>query len=194
MPADTLLHRIHDRSREPTSFNPCQGRPTRFAPLWRIDGSCIATAYAAQSLECAVHETIFHEIGHSAAIKVIDTDAIESLDHSTIALSRDLILCGLFEPDLNRWRLTRRDLIDTFPTSYATTASWAIAAHDMHPDIDGLIWTSRRCDPMLACVLFGDRLGNGSLHTRSRDPIDQSPALLSQMRDFAGRAGITLVF
>ncbi len=193
IPAGTVVHRIHGRSFDPDRFNPCQGRPTRFAPLFRSDGSCIPTAYGAQSLECAAHETVFHEIQHGAARKTIDADAVAALDHSTVSASRGLTLCCLFEPDLNRWELTRRDLVDTFASAYQRTALWASAIHDAHSDIDGLVWTSRRCDPVLAYVLFGDRLGGNCLEVLSRQRIGTTPALLSRLREFGSRAGITLV-
>jgi hypothetical protein len=135
---------------------------------------------------------VFHEIQHDAPRKTIDADAVEALDYATIAAARDLNLCALFEPDLNRWGLTRPNLIDTFPSRYKDTAPWAIAIHDAVSDIDGLIWTSRRCDPQFACLLFGDRVGD-ALAVHTRYPIGTTPALLAQMRDFGIRAGITLV-
>ena len=192
VPARKILHRIHGRAFSPDNFNPCKGRPTRFAPLLRADGICIPTAYAAETFECAAHETVFHEIQHDAPRKTIDADVVEALDHATISSSRDLSLCALFEPDLNRWGLTRQNLIDTFASRYKETAPWAIAIHDAAPDIDGMIWTSRRCDPQFACLLFGDRVGD-ALVIHGRQPIGSTPALLAQMRDFGNRAGITLV-
>ncbi len=192
VPAGKILHRVHGRSFSPDGFNPCKGRPTRFAPLLLADGSCIPTAYVAETFECAAHETVFHEIQHDAPRKTIDADAVEALDYATISPSRNLSLCALFEPDLNRWGLTRQNLIDTFASRYKETAPWAIAIHDAAPDIDGLIWTSRRCDPQFACLLFGDRVGD-ALVIHTRQPIGSTPALLAQMRDFGNRAGITLV-
>lgn len=192
VPAGTVLHRIHDHRYDPDGFNPCQGRPTRFAPLLRADGSCIPTAYAARTLECAARETVFHEVQHDAARKTMDLDAVEALDHSVVRTARGLTVCGLFEPDLNRWKLTRRDLIDTFASQYKRTAPWAVAVHDAHPDVDGLVWTSRRCDPDLAYVLFGDRVGKAGLEVSSRERVGSSPALLARMRGFGERAGITL--
>jgi hypothetical protein len=192
LPGGKIIHRIHARAFAPDSFNPCRGRPTRFAPLLRADGSCIPTAYAAETFECAAHETVFHEIQHDAPRKTIDADAVEALDYATISAARNLNLCALFKPDLNRWGLTRQNLIDTFPSRYKDTAPWAIAIHDAAPDIDGLIWTSRRCDPQFACLLFGDRVGD-ALAVHARHPIGSTPALLAQMRDFGNRAGITLV-
>lgn len=190
--AGTLLHRVHDRTFEPASFNPCVGRPSRFAPLRDANGRCIPTLYAATSYECAAHETAFHEIQHDADRKTVRLDTIVRLDHSALSTARELTLAALFEPDLNRWGLTRRDLIDTYASAYAATARWAMAIHDADTEIDGLVWTSRRCDPERAFVFFGDRVRADDFREASRTPIAGSGELLDQLRGFAVRAGILI--
>jgi RES domain len=194
VPAATDLHRIHNSSFTGNSFNPCLGRPSRFAPLVRADGTCIPTMYAATSLECAAHETVFHEIQHDAKYKSIGYREIENLDYSIIRSRRDLVLAPLFEPDLNRWELTRRQLIDTFAADYEATAKWAIAIHDNFSDIDGLVWTSRRCDPERAYLLFGDRLPVHLIDPVHRARISETNELLLQIRGFADRANILIAF
>ena len=150
--------------------------------------------YAATNLECAVHETVFHEIQHDAKTKSIGYHEIEKLDYSVIRPRRDLVLASLFEPDLNRWGLTRRQLIDTFAADYEATAKWAIALHDSFSDIDGLIWTSRRCDPERAYLFFGDRLSADLIHPVHQTRISETNVLLLQLRDFAARANILISF
>lgn len=188
----TVLHRIHNTALEPATFNPCLGRPSRFAPLRTADGTCIPTLYAATSYECAVHETVFHEVEHDAPRKIVRFDAIADIDYSIIAPTRDLMIAALFEPDLNRWGLTRRDLIDTYASAYAATARWAVAIHDADPAIDGMVWTSRRCDPEQGFVFFGDRVRPEDFREISRAPIAGSGGLLDQLRAFAIRAGILI--
>jgi hypothetical protein len=190
--AGTILHRIHDNGYEPTAFNPGLGRPSRFAPLRKPDGTCVPSLYAATSYECAAHETVFHEIQHDADRKTVRLDAVLHLDYSIVAPTRGLALAALFEPDLNRWGLSRRHLIDTYPSAYAATARWAMAIHDADAGIDGLVWTSRRCDPERAFVLFGDRVPPGDLVAISRTPIAGSGDLLGRLRIFAERAGILI--
>jgi hypothetical protein len=194
LPSTTDLHRIHNSGFASNSFNSCQGRPSRFAPLVRADGTCIPTLYAATNLECAVHETVFHEIQHDAKTKSIGYREIENLDYSVLRPRRDLVFASLFEPDLNRWELTRRQLIDTFAADYEATAEWAIAIHDNFSDIDGLVWTSRRCDPERAYLLFGDRLPVDLIQPVQRARIVETNALLLQIRDFADRANILIAF
>jgi RES domain len=194
LPRATELHRIHDSGYAGNSFNPCRGRPSRFAPLLDSSGSCIPTMYAATSLECAVHETLFHEIQHDAKHKSVRFGDIEKYNYTIVQPQRDLALAMLFEPDLNKWGLTRRELIDTFAADYDRTAKWAIALHDAFPDIDGLVWTSRRCDPASAYLLFGDRVQSHQLDVVDEAPISKSNALLLQIRNFAARANILIAF
>jgi hypothetical protein len=149
--------------------------------------------YAATNLECAVHETVFHEIQYDAKYKSIGYQEIEKLDYSVVRTRRDLVLAGL-EPDLNRWGLTRRQLIDTFAADYEATAEWAIALHHAFSDIDGLVWTSRRCDPERAYLLFGDRLPVHLIDPVHRARIGETNELLLQIRGFADRANILIAF
>jgi hypothetical protein len=194
LPRATELHRIHDSDYAGNSFNPCRGRPSRFAPLLGSDGSCIPTMYAATTLECAVHETLFHEIQHDAKHKSVRFSDIEKYNYAIVQPQRDLALARLFEPDLNKWGLTRRQLIDTFAADYDRTAKWAIALHDAFPGIDGLVWTSRRCDPASAYLLFGDRVPSHQLDVVGEARISKSNALLLQLRNFADRANILIAF
>ena len=190
--AGTELHRIHDRAYACDSFNPGKGRPTRFAPLVRPDGSHVPTAYSASTLECAVHETVFHEVQHDAPRKTIRFSALEPLAYARIAVTRDIALAALFEPDLNAWGLHRSDLIDTMATEYERTAKWAVAIHDRWEDVAGLIWTSKRCDPSTAFVLFGDRLKPDDLMPLEQREVTSDDDLLLKIRDFGARAGITI--
>jgi RES domain-containing protein len=192
--AGSGLHRIHSSDFDSNAFNPCRGRSTRFAPLLRPDGSCIPTAHAASTFECAVHETVFHEIQHDAGHKSIAFHQIERLDYAKLTVRRDLMLAALYEPDLNRWKISRRDLVDTFALDYPDTAKWAIAIHDAASDVDGLVWTSRRCDPDRAHVLFGDRVRPDDLSVDQRERIARSNLLLGQVRNFADRANILIAF
>jgi hypothetical protein len=192
LPAGSEIHRIHDSAFSANGFNPGKGRPTRFAPLVRADGTPIPTAYAADGYECAAHETVFHEIQHDAPRKTISMLAVEPLSHAVLRTRRELVLAALFEPDLNAWGVTRGQLVDTFAAAYRDTARWALALHERWPDIDGLVWTSRRCDPRQAYLLFGDRVAQSDLHPVSERRVVASNPALAALRDFGARAGIAI--
>ncbi len=189
--AGTPLHRLHDRAYAATGFNPGTGPSrSRFAPIRSATGTPIPTLYAAQTFECATHETVFHDIVHDQPLKSVPLSRLEPVIHSIIETQRDLAMVLLFEPDLNAWGLTRRDLIDTLPIHYTTTARWAEAIHAAHPDADGMVWTSRRCDPGTAYLLFGDRLAFGSIKPMSSSALTGTDAELLAVIGFGRRAGI----
>lgn len=192
LPAGSEIHRIHDSGFPANGFNPGRGRPTRFAPLIRADGTAVPTLYAADGYECAAHESVFHEVQHDAPRKTIPLLAIEPLSHAVLRTRRELVLAGLFEPDLNAWGMRRGQLIDTLADAYPDTAPWALAIHERWPDVDGLVWTSRRCDPQQAYLLFGGRVAEADLERVSGTRIIASNDALAALRGFGARAGITL--
>jgi hypothetical protein len=106
-------------------------------------GACVPTLYAATSREAAAFESIFHDIEPTAPFKIVRLDTVESRSVSRIALKRDLLVAGLFAPDLKAWGLSRGELIETPKSTYGQTAVWAQAIHNARSDLDGLIWTSR---------------------------------------------------
>lgn len=194
LPAGSEFVRIHDPAYEGAAFNPCRGGQTRFAPLRTKDGVCVPTLYAAETLEAAAAESVFHDMPHTAADKFVPLSRVTSRAVSWIETTTDLKLASLNEPDLNRLGLTRSDLVDTSPIEYATTARWAEAFHLNASDLSGLVWTSRRCDPAQAFVLFGDRAPANALTVRETIRIDADPRPLMKIREFGKRCGITLSF
>ena len=191
--ATTVLHRTHSRAVSPAQFNPCQGQPTRFAPFDDAAGACVPTLYAATTREAAAFETIFHDIEARAAFKTVRLDVVEARSVSQIAPKRDLRLAGLFTPDLKAWKLRRTDLIDTPKSTYNQTALWAQAIHAADANIDGLIWTSRQCDPERCLILFEDRISESEFDVLERLEVADDAALLLELRGFGRRAGIDLV-
>lgn len=173
-------------------FNPGRGRGSRFAPLRRRDGSFVPTLYAATSFECATHETLFHDIAHDAPDKSIDLGEFAALDHSTLRLTTDLKLTPLFAVDLGRWRLSRKQLIDTDASEYGVTRMWALAIYESYPDVAGLVWTSKRCDPEKCFLLFGDRFPPGGFQVISRHRIETHPGKMKEIEEFAERADIMI--
>lgn len=189
----TILHRTHGAGLRPAQFNPCMGQPTRFAPFSDAAGACVPTLYAATSREAAAFESIFHDIEPGAAFKTVRLDVVESRSVSRIAPARDLLLAALFAPDLKAWGLSRSELIDTPKSTYGETVAWAKAIHSTRPDIDGLLWTSRQCDPERCMILFEGRVGEVEFDVHDRIEVASDADLLLEMRGFGRRAGITIV-
>lgn len=186
-----LLHRVHAPQFHGNAFNPCQGSPTRFAPIHDVQGECIPTLYAADSIEAAIYETILHDVPLSAARKSVPRHAVEDRRHSTLLVRRNLRLASLRARDLMKWNLTPATLIGTMPTQYHRTAHWAKAVHDQFAEVDGLVWTSNLCDPDAALLLFGDRVDVSDLMvTGVRHGSDGS--FLEDARKAAQRANILI--
>lgn len=189
--AGVELGRIHNNAFHATQFNPGKGRATRFAPIADASATPIPTLYAGTNFMCAVFEYIFHDIDPASAFKSVALSSIDPLVYSTIQSTRDLTLVRLFEPDLNKLKITRTDLIDTPPSTYGATKLWAEAIH-AQSTADGLVWTSRRCDPEQAVILFGDRIGPSDLTGTDSRSIRTDVKLLDDLHEFAATAGITL--
>jgi hypothetical protein len=193
LPAGTVLHRNHASSFAPDQFNPCLGQASRFAPFHDRDGVCVPTLYAATSREAAAFETVFHDIEPDAAFKTVRLEVVAARSASVIAAARALRLAALFAPDLKAWGLRRAALIDTPQSAYGQTVRWAQAIHAAAADIDGLIWTSRQCDPDGCVVLFGDRVSPGTIAVRERRDVGTDADLLLALRGYGRRAGIVII-
>ena len=189
----TVLHRTHGSTFRPAEFNPCKGQPTRFAPFTDPAGACVPTLYAATTREAAAFESIFHDIEPTALFKTVRLDVVESRSVSRMAPKRDLIVATLFAPDLKAWGLSRGELIETPKSTYGQTVLWAQAIHGARTDLDGLIWTSRQCDPDQCVILFEDRLSEPDFDVFDCIYVSADTALLLELRNFGRRAGITIV-
>lgn len=198
------LLRVADDQFGATEFNPCQGEPTRFAPLL-ADAQCVPTLYTAETLDAVLMESVFHDVildrpDHDPP-EVYLAD-LETVRRSTIASQRDLRLGRLDDDALVALGLDRAELIDSDADSYPETVRWAEHAHrhgaaDDQP-LDGLIWHSRRAAQGLASrelvvVLFGDRVARKELRT-NRTPVPLVAATgLDELDTIANRLGVTLV-
>lgn len=190
--AGTVLHRTHAQAYSPAGFNPCLGQPTRFAPFSNPNGRCVPTLYAATTREAAAFESIFHDIAAAARFKIVSFGAVLARSVSRIAPKRDLRLASLFTPDLKAWGIERSDLIDTPKSTYEQTALWAQAIHIAATAADGLIWTSRQCDPDQCVVLFGDRVTEDTFEVLESLDLARDAALLLELRRYGQRAGIVI--
>ncbi|MGP9819765.1 RES family NAD+ phosphorylase [Salinarimonas sp. NSM] len=191
LPAGSRLHRIHDSRFGGAAFNPCLGRPTRFAPIVDAQGRCVPSLYAATSREAAIFETVFHDVPIAAPFKTVRLADVLTRSHSLLATRRPLVLAELRAPDLVKWGMSHRELVSAPASEYERTALWAKALHDHFPRLDGLAWTSNRCDPDSAMLLFGDRVETQALEclatTEAGDEV-----VLAAVREAGLRAGIVL--
>jgi hypothetical protein len=195
-PAGRVIHVIHDTAFTPESFNPGvdgTGRlrkPTRFAPIRNAKGEVVPYLYGGSTLDCAIFETVFHDVPMDAADKFVDLDDFAQRGHGEIVPNRDLLLVDLTSEGLHRLKVPKEELITTPARDYPETALWAQALHHQFPDVDGLLWMSRQRDRDHALLLFGDRLDGVLRGTRIGGPLARNSVLRDAVVAAALRAGI----
>ncbi|QKK26836.1 RES family NAD+ phosphorylase [Rhizobium hidalgonense] len=191
--AGDTLHRTHATAFRAGEFNPCRGQPTRFAPFDDAAGLCVPSLYAATTREAAAFESIFHDIAPSARFKTVRLATVLARSTSRIRPKRDLRVVSLYAPDLKAWRISRVNLIETPKSTYRKTVLWASAIHNAYPDVDGLVWTSRQCDPNSCVIFFGDRVHEADFDVVDCIDVSSDPNLLLEIRGYGRRAGITII-
>jgi len=129
-----------------------------------VAGAVIPTIYAGTTLDCALMETVFHDVPFVAGPKNWSKAThVDGKVYSQLTLSRNLALIDLSAVPLRKLGISRKDLIECEGSQYPETRAWALALHDQYPNAEGLTWTSRQADPARALVLFEDRLTGSAL-------------------------------
>lgn len=191
--AGTVLHRIHSNQFKGDEFNPGLGRPSRFAPLKAASG-VVPTMYAANHLNCAIYETLLHDVPVGAMGMTLGWHRIDPSDHSELILTAPVLVAQLNEPDLKRMETTRRELLDSSPRHYRKTAAWAAALIDEHPHIAGLAWTSSKDDAGTSYVFFGARIPSGVVKVTESTSVKDCPMRLDAVRLACLRIGVSVVW
>ena len=195
-PAGQAIHVIHDASFEPVSFNPgvdsagVMRNPTRFAPIHDDKGHVVPYLYGGSSRDCAIFETVFHNMPIDEVDKFVDLDAFANRAHGRVEPQRDLKLVNLTTDGLHRLKVPKAELITSAAIDYLDTARWAAAIHRQCPEVDGLMWMSRQRDRDQALVLFGDRVGAALAGTRMGTALRGNDVLRQAILALALRVGI----
>jgi len=185
-----LIERVHNSKFVTSEFNPCEGNPTRFAPVHDSSGACVPSLYAGESFEVAVFETIFHDVIASVRRKKVPQKKVNDCSQGRLEVLRDLKLVSLREPGLKAWRINRNQLISSSPKLYAETAEWAEAIHHQFSDAEGLEWTSNQCDPASSYLFFGDRVDSSDFKLVYSRVGATDPGFRKEIKDIGKRAGI----
>lgn len=185
------LVRIHLTAYGASSFNPCGGSPTRFAPINDKHGACVPSLYATTNVEAAAFETIFHDV-LPGPLASVSGHMLDLRSASVLRLNRDLNIARLHAPDLRKWGLHPRDLSAAPSSEYDRTARWAEAIHHQFSDIDGLVWTSNQCDPSRCFLFFGDRVKDADFQCISSVDLGAASVERNAVKSAARRAGITI--
>lgn len=190
--AGTRLHRIHNRHRRASTFNPCRGAPTRFAPITNGNGRCVPSLYAGSTFDSVAHETLFHDIPVRTNRRTVPEAVLIGRAHTELETWRDIPLATLRAPELEKRNVSRTAVIECSPKLYKKTVAWAKAIHDQFPDVEGLVWTSHRCHPEDAYLFFGDRVREVDFRVVSTRDFRSDPSFLTDVRQAAWRSGISV--
>ena len=165
----------------------------RFHPFQDAYGKFVPTLYAAENLEGALSETVFHSVPIRGPYKTVRRVALKPQVVSTLACQRSLRLVQLFGFGLRRLGISRSNFIETSKRQFSRTAAWAQALHDCDERIDGLVWVSRPNDGTRSLVLFGDRVSNSDLQILG-DPLSLSSGPgFDEVQKAADQAGILIL-
>jgi hypothetical protein len=189
------LHRVHDLAYGGSEFNASTKGNARFSPITNTAGVLIPTLYAGTTLDCALMETIFHDLPFKAGFKSISKTRLDNKGHSILNPTAEFCLIDLSSVALRKLGIKRTQLIDTTKFHYPTTRLWAQALYTQYPDAQGLRWISRQDDQAHAFMFFGTRVTPSDLgwDDTSESLLIAGHAHLSVV-DLATRVGATLVY
>jgi hypothetical protein len=190
------VFRIHSAIYAPNVFNPSKIGNARFSPLFDDAGVVIPTLYAASTLDCALMETVFHDVPFAAGLKTLSKAThIAGQVYARLRLTRDLRLIDLSTIALRKMGVPRVHLIDTDASQYPDTRQWAIALHRQNPDAEGLLWTSRQDDTARALILFEDRMSGPALEVVEGPKSLRMPdgSVCMEVLELADRLGVLLM-
>jgi hypothetical protein len=152
--------RVHPGRYAGDAFNPSPDSDARFSPLKRDDGTVLPVMYAADMIEGALMETVFHEAPCPSAGAHLQRAEIEakSLVLSQLACPAPLSLIDLSSTGLRRVGLAKNQVIDTNAVHYPATRALAQHLYERMPQAQGLLWMSRLFDRSRSVMLFADRI------------------------------------
>ena len=194
LPKGQMLHRVHQGKYRANQFNPGVRGNARFSPIRNDRGQPIPTLYAGTTMDCAVMETVFHDVPHTAGFKTFDKRKLTGQMHSIVGTTRALRVVDLASVPLRKLGVTRKQLIDTEKDQYPATRKWAEAVYRQYAEAQGLSWVSRQDDSARAFMLFGDRIPEGALkpHGAPRSLVEDGNAY-DAVLDLAERIGVLIV-
>ena len=180
-----LWYRVHSNKRPGDSFNPSAASNARFSVVRREDNSVGPVLYAAQSIEGALMETVFHEAPIPAAGAQLREADIVTTGYalSTIRIDAALSIIDLASVGLRRIGLRRAQVIDTMPSAYPATRATAEHLYRLAPAACGLEWISRQHDRSRSIILFGDRVGTNTVRLEGATRSVLDPDIVHHVLD-----------
>lgn len=159
------IFRVHRSIYKADQFNDSRKGDARFSPLIiHSRGEAVPTLYAGTTVDCALMETVFHDVPYRSELKTVSKATyIKGMLCSSLTVRGNLRLIDLSSVALHKLGVAPSDLIQTEAANYPATRQWARVLYEQNTNAQGLIWTSRRDDHARALVLFGNRVRPGTL-------------------------------
>ncbi|MEL7896515.1 MULTISPECIES: RES family NAD+ phosphorylase [Vreelandella] len=186
--ADEIIQRIHLNKYGSSQFNGDDRGNARFSPIYDANGSIIPTMYAGITKECAMMETIYHDVPFAPGLKTLDKSRLRDKNLSTLQVQTDLLLVDLSSVGLRKLGLQKSQLIETEKDRYPDTRQWAEAIHKQTgEEVKGLSWISKQDDSARAYLFFGDRVSSvtftctGSHDLTKHEPTYESALALADL-------------
>jgi len=192
-PAGQAIHRVQGASFAPDGFNPCLGRPSRFAPITDARGRCVPSLYGARSFETALFETFFRNISQKSVRRRVYASDLALLAYSVLEPQVDLVLVDLASTGLHWLEITPEELFGGSQRTYAKTVAWARELFLQTPRAQGLVWMSKRNNRDSALVLYKPRIARGALTVSQPASSLLDAPLVARVREAAASANITLI-
>jgi hypothetical protein len=154
---------------KPGAFNKGWGA-SRFAPLFQADGMPVHTCYIASTLECAVMESVLHDVPLYPA-GTFELDRLRHFHVVRLQIPYDLKFVSFHTSYLPKMAISRADLVDSPAEDYPRTRAWAQAAFLQRPTAQGIGYGSRRHDAARCLMLFGQRLPSTPFNVLETEPL-----------------------
>lgn len=147
---------------------------TRFAPIRTDDGTPVHTYYVASTPEAAYMESVLHDVP-LAPPGMFEVASLRHFHLVRIRLPAPMRYVSFHTPFLARLGITRAQLVDSLPASYASTRQWSQAAYLQCAAAQAVGYGSKRDDAARCLMLFGQRLPDPPFTVLGEEPLALSP-------------------
>lgn len=162
----------------------------RFSPLHGRGGGALPVMYAAATEAAAIAETLWHDLPLTGARLIAERYQVRPI--GTVRTTRTLKLAELHDPGLRALGLDPNQVSNTDAICYHRTIAFAQAIVDDNPNLDGLVWMSRRYNTDKTYLLWR-RPGRKSPVTISHVTTFADPDTEQRLLDLCRTANITIV-
>lgn len=191
-PPDTFNRNAHRRMDLPE-------HGSRFNPFPDAAGVNVPTLYAADALDSAALESVFHDVEHVPA-PTFAKMRLADWSYSRLVVQRPLTVFKLTNQHLRQIAVSGRkhslqedEVVHCPPNGYPLTRAWARFLYASLPTLDGLAWRARLGGSGLAYVFFGSRCREDAIKAEEPSISLQTPDGFRAIKQVAEDAKITII-